>query len=224
MPRQSKKDIVKRWTNDKVSLVEKALSATSIDNVELSSAFGIHDRNGTEFVDLRGFPFRRPYRNVQISHLDFEFCEWLPGKGGLTPVDKAVNCVFDNCKLDCPVNKYFDNCSFKNSKLIGSQSVPGTMFQDCSFESCHFKSSFFQGCEFVRCRFDSAKIRNTEFFECLFDGCVFVGAQFKHSSFGDSIFQNAKNNFRFEPDEKIIDPEYPLVDFMDSLMGGVKIS
>lgn len=232
MPTQSKKDIVKRWTDDKVMIVDQALSAKNIDNTELSKAFGTHQRGSFDLVDLRGFPFPRPYRNVQISNVDFEYCEWLPGKSGLRPVERAVNCIFDNCKLASALNKHFDRCSFKGAKLVETQSTPGTVFQDCNFEGCHFNKGCLQECQFLGCRFDSVKFRNTEFYECLFDACTFDGADFKRSSFGASTFRNAKNNFRYnklqndryEIDEEIIDPEYTLVDFMDSLMGQVKIS
>ena len=228
MKRAIKYDLSTRWTKEKITVVDSALSSLVPNCSQMTAAFGSIERDGCELVDLRCFPFTKNYSNRTVSHIDFECCVWRPTTG-ISPV-QATHCNFSLCTLDGALNTRFEWCCFDTAKLIETISVPETSFINCDFREASFRSCRFFQCSFEGCSFVSAKMRNTEFEECIFDQCDFSACSFKGCSFGGSRFLRSKNNFRYnqylddsiELTEKIFNPKFEIVDFKDTLMGKVK--
>lgn len=228
MTRAEKNNLSKRWTKEKISLVDSVFASSSPDTIQLKSVFGTIERDGGEWVDLRCFPFMKNYSNKTLSNINFERCVW-ESTTGIKPIH-AICCSFSHSKLDGALNTRFESCDFCAAKLVETRSVPDTSFLSCDFRDASFRTCRFYQCSFKNCTFASAKFLNTEFDECVFDQCDFTNCNFKRCSFGGSRFLRSKNNFRYnryagdtvELTEKIFNPNFGMVDFKDTLMGKIK--
>jgi hypothetical protein len=220
MNRKEKQEIVTRWTKQKISEVEDYLNQDPIDHEALAKMVGFVPNTSDPRIDLRAYPLPTNFLDKKLMKIDLEGSNWE--KGRFLSVH-ATRCSFAKCTLKCPLAIVFDECDFRESRIINVLVAPGTKFVNCNFNGASFRGgNFYQGL-FENCTFQESKLRSVEFEDCVFDGCDFVGCDFKKVWFGHSNFFHVKNNFTFLDDEyaenkleKVVDENLPMVDFGDS--------
>lgn len=219
MNRKEKQTLVTRWTKPNISEVEDILKQDPIDHEALAKLVGFDPNTSDPRIDLRGIPFKSDFIGKEVRKLNLEGsnCE----VGGFRRV-RAMQCSFAKCTFKWALAKVFDDCDFRESRIVEVQVCPGTKFVNCNFNGAIIRGGHFYQGIFEKCTFRESKLRSVEFEDCIFDGCDFVGCDFNKVWFGHSKFIRVKNNFSFLDEyarnklEKVVDEKLPMVDFGDS--------
>lgn len=103
------------------------------------------------------------------------------------------NCAFENCLF---ADSTLDSCTFKNSKVIGTDFSEGKRLSDLSFVRSVLSYTNFAGCEITtfkveksQCHetvFTTAKLKGADFLESDFKGALFHGANLEGANFSNA--------------------------------------
>lgn len=69
--------------------------------------------------------------------------------------------------------------------------IVDTLFRDCTFFECSFRTAdfeatLFESCSFIRCNFSTADFRSSEFSKCVIDNCNFSSGAIKTCRFSET--------------------------------------
>jgi len=210
-------EIRSRWTKPLVRGLNPELLGVPLGLDHLSSKVETIVIGGDRFVDLRGYPFEKRFKDVALDSIDFSFCTFVE-PAGFSRVT-STKCRFVGGSINGSINGSFADCRFDGCSFISPIGWPETRFIRCSFEGASFRGGDFNGTLFEECSFCGCKMPRTAFVDCRFDECDFTDAVFRNGTLGGSTISRARNNFKYaDPNnfeikyEFVANPSFPTID------------